>query len=284
MFGRRRKPAQSGGEPSRREATTLDQMVRSIASDKSRSRFIPRPPEVPPPRAVFQEVTDQLGVSLEAEGWRYAKSGPHATRRRGRLRLQATFGSSHLNVAGELVTLHITLVANDPDMAAWRTEQGLPTAGSPTVVARHLGHLLQPPRWLDWNLADASLRAATVEDIRRTLWDHGILYLDEVADLLESTDAEVHDVARLLSDEAAVELLIRRGDISAATGLIEHAVARFPPRGRVDFVTTLSKYRRDGLAEMELRRVKVGAWNALPFLAATFDLPVDLERLAALEP
>ncbi len=97
MWRRKRTERATG----RREASTLLEIVKQVADDKSVGRFRPRPQGAAPPREVFLGVVDAVVEPFAEGGWRYARSGPRISRRQGNVTSRVVFGSSSLNVAGE---------------------------------------------------------------------------------------------------------------------------------------------------------------------------------------
>ena len=193
----------------RREAGSLDDRVRQIAEDKRRadSNRLTRASSV---REVYLGVVDRLAEPLVRTGYRYARSGPHATRRLTHITSKVYFSSSHLNVAGELVVLHISLQVLDAQLGAWRRDQPTPRRTDDVVATWHLGHLLDPPRWLEWNLASARDRSATIADIETTLHDAGLEFIDVlVEDLLGAADPST--LAGRVDIEALIEYYVRAG-------------------------------------------------------------------------
>ena len=216
-------------------------------------------------------MVDHLAVPLVRTGYRYARSGPHATRRRTHISSKVYFSSSHLNVAGELVVLHISLQVLDAQLGTWRRDQPTPRRTDDVVATWHLGHLLDPPRWLEWNLASARDRSATIADIETTLHDAGLEFIDVlVEDLLGAADPST--LAGRVDIEALIEYYVRAGRRDETPALIDAALSRFHEQGRVHFVERVLRWRNEGLPRQQL----VGAPNSLAFLVVQFDLPVDL--------
>jgi hypothetical protein len=182
------------------------------------------------------------------------------------------FGSSSLNVPGELVSLHITLQAHDSELGKWRRAQATPRRHDDLITTRHLGHLLTPPRWLDWNLASNRDRPATTNDIRHTLSDPGLTFLDSLTtDLGDDPDAAT--LAARVDNESLIEYYIRAGRREETPPLIEAMLARFHERGRAHFASQVNTFRADGLPEHQV----LGEPNGLAFLVVQFDLPIDVE-------
>ena len=266
MFRRRRERV------ARREASTIDEMVQQIAEDKGRARFKPTEPGIERPREVFFSTVGSIAEPFVAQGFRYARSGPHLTRRANHVTSKVIFGSSNLNVPGELVSLHITLQAHDAELGKWRRAQDTPRRNDDLVGTRHLGHLLTPLRWLEWNLASPDDRPATTKDISVTLSGPGLKFLDSLAaDLGGGPDAAV--LAGRIDNESLIEFYVRDGRSAETPPLIEAMLDRFHERGRAHFVSQIHEFRRDGLPERQL----LGEPNGLAYLVVQFDLPVEVD-------
>ena len=182
------------------------------------------------------------------------------------------FGSSNLNVPGELVSLHITLQAHDSELGKWRRAQVTPRRHDDLVATRHLGHLLTPPRWLEWNLASTRDRLPTTKDIRDTLSDPGLTFLDSLTtDLVD--DPDVSTLAARVDSESLIEYHVRAGRPDETRPLIEAMLARFHERGRAHFASQVHAFRAGGLPEHQV----LGEPNGLAFLVVQFDLPIDVE-------
>lgn len=266
MFRRRRERV------ARREAATIDEMVQQIAQDKGRARFRPTEPGIERPREVFLAAVDSIAEPLVAQGFRYARSGPHLTRRTNHVTSKVLLGSSTLNVPGELVSLHVTLQAHDAELGKWRRTQAAPRRSDDLVATRHLGHLLTPGKWLEWNLASPYDRLATTKDISATLSDPGLKFLDSLAaDLGGGADAGI--LAGRVDNESLIEFYVRDGRSAETPPLIEAMLARFHERGRAHFVSQIREFRRDGLPKHQL----LGEPNGLAYLVVQFDLPVEVD-------
>ncbi|MCP3881771.1 MAG: hypothetical protein GY701_25790 [Sulfitobacter sp.] len=244
-------------------------MVTQIAHDKTRTRFQPRPAGAEIPREVFVAAAEDLAASLSTGGWRFAKSGPHITRRDGVVTTKAHFASSTLNVADELVALRVSFLIADRSHAAWRRGHEQPLRGDNIVATRHLGHLLEPPRWLEWNLADLDSRSATINDVRVTLAAAIESYVNPLTQLLQS-HSRPGELAGLVDDPSLIEYFVRH-DLSDQTApVIDAIIGRFAERGRQNFMTLVERYRSEGLPEAK----PTGVPGAIAYLVAQFDLPL----------
>ncbi|MER8404833.1 hypothetical protein [Mesorhizobium sp. M0959] len=70
------------------------------------------------PKQVFIDGCEQISMEFEPIGFRFAKSGPHASRRAGDWAFKISFQSNYLNVGGEYVELVVH---------AFRSERDVPT-------------------------------------------------------------------------------------------------------------------------------------------------------------
>jgi hypothetical protein len=258
--------------PARREARSIEELVGQIAEDKSRPRFRPAEPVVERPREVFLDAVRQLAMPLKELGFAYARSGPHASLRRGPVLAKVSFGSSHLNIPGELVNLHMGVGIHDRALGAWRKEQGQPRRTDDVVSTKHLGHLLRPPVWLEWNLANPKQRAATIADAATSLRHHGLPFLERITRLLSAVPPDAGQLAGLVDDEALVEYYVRSRKLGQAAHVVESILGKYHERGRSHFEARVSKFRSEGLPVHQTPGVPDG----LAFLVVRYDLPVRI--------
>jgi hypothetical protein len=149
----------------RKDQHTLDQVVAETAARKARAaaaRSEPRPAGAEAPRDVFLAATASICAALP--GFKYAKSGPHATRKAGPFTHTLAFQSSFHNVAGEHVRLCVHATVKSPALRAFRRAHGGPD--NDYAAGGQLGNLALPRRWIDWELADAARRDEALADIR----------------------------------------------------------------------------------------------------------------------
>src|SRR5438034_4241270 len=93
-----------------RKLTDLAAIIRRVLFRSQRAAEMRRsgaPAELPEPSAVFQDACAAIAQALQPDGFRYAKSGPHLTRKAGDFTHRISFQSSAHNVRGEYVALWI---------------------------------------------------------------------------------------------------------------------------------------------------------------------------------
>ncbi|MDF1595828.1 MAG: hypothetical protein P1T08_07005 [Acidimicrobiia bacterium] len=263
----KRKPGNAG----RRTAETTDELIRQIAQDKAIGRFAPRRPGVETPRAVFMSVVDAVAGHFSGSGWRYARSGPHLSRRDGDISARVEFVSNRLNVAGELVGLWVQIHLGDRTIGKWRKEIGQPLATGDEVARRHLGHLLDPPRWLEWNLVDSTIRPDATADIVETIEGAALPWIESMRRLLDGGLPNPTSLIGHVTELSLIEYLVRAGQLDEAGSVVGEAVERSHERAQGFFAERLGAFRRDGLPG----ELPAGGSALLAYAVIRFDLPVD---------
>jgi hypothetical protein len=117
------------------------------------------------PRQVFLNGCREISSAVEPMGFRFAQSGPHATRRVGDWTFQIRFQSDYLNIAGEYVAVIVHASVCNKSLKAWDERSAWPENARDWVAGGQLGNLRTPCQWLTWNIANLLTRQAELEDI-----------------------------------------------------------------------------------------------------------------------
>ncbi len=157
------------------------------------------------PRDAYLAVCEQVGAALAEDGFRYARSGQHATRKRGNWTDRVAFQSSHSNLAGSVVKVWVAATVSNSALGSWRSRTGSPFTG-PRVAGGHLGNLVAGG-WREWNVADPQKREQAVGEILLAVREIVLPYFSLVSDppalaaRLASSDVpllDLKDAAELL--------------------------------------------------------------------------------------
>jgi hypothetical protein len=197
---------------------------------RDRRRSIPEPPRTPPPepppgeekpREVFLAACAELARRLEPHEFRYAKSGPHMSRRRGELTFEVAFASSHYNVAGAHVGLTVYAGVLSNALRKWRLEQQTSRDGASSGVAGGMLQNLKPGMPIAmWDVADPHSRPGVLNDVQNAIEAAALPYFalfeDEHA-LIRRLEEHVVPCFYPLN---AIEWLLSRGAREAA---VRHA-------------------------------------------------------------
>jgi hypothetical protein len=134
------------------------------------------------PREIYLEACDLIAQNLTADGFEYARSGPHLTRKRGEWTDKILFQSSRHNAAGSVVKLWIYVRLANSAFRKWRKSAGSPLAGNPYIAGAQIGNLRSPPAWIEFNLASASRQAEIVVDATSSVREIGFPFIQLTSD------------------------------------------------------------------------------------------------------
>ena len=188
------------------------------------------------PRQVFADACKSIASELASSGFRYAKSGPYATKKLGDFTFQVLFSSSFRNTAGALVKLWISGTVYSKRLERWREDYPL-LHGADDVAGGQLGNLTDETVFNDWNLADANTRNAVIADANRLIADIAIPYFaqfDDVDAMIERV--VVTDVPSFTIDKV-LDFLMCFADAETARKAAQNFLDRRPDLA--------SNYRRD---------------------------------------
>jgi hypothetical protein len=101
----------------------LSDLFSNIALRKrqaAEARFAGTPSNVEHSSDVYAQSCARVAASLAEDGFRYAKSGPHLTKKNGDFSYRIAFQTSHNNIPGEHVALWMYASVRCPDLKRWR--------------------------------------------------------------------------------------------------------------------------------------------------------------------
>jgi hypothetical protein len=221
------------------------------------------------PAEVYANVCAQIAASFTEEGYRYAKSGPHLTKKTGDLTFRISFQSSHHNVPGRHICLRVAAVVRSKRLEEWRQAQ--PRAlRCDDWVAGGLIHLLGlRAAFIEWELADADARPAVIADAREVIRRVALPYLAAFTDPSRLIGAvEIGDVPAFQVGDA-VEFALCFSDKAHARKILQRFVTERP-----DLATAIreaeEKIRREGYP----RHLSTAYADQVAFLRAAYALAV----------
>lgn len=193
---------------------------------RKRRRSVPEPPHAPlpppppgeeKPRDVFLAACAELASRFEPRGFRYAKSGPHISRRQGEFTEEVAFASSHYNVAGQHVDLTLYAGIRSKELRRWRVEHR-PNDDDPSdhVAGGMLQNLGTEMPIASWELADPSSRPEVLDEIGTAIEEVALPYFA----LFEDGEALVRRLQLVPIPSfyalSAIEWLLARNESDAA--------------------------------------------------------------------
>ncbi len=198
------------------------------------------------PREVFLAACEEIASRFADQGFFYAPSRRHMTKRQGMFTYEISFGSSSKhNMAGVMVKLWIAGLVRSNELKRWRERQPVALPRGAAVAAGNLGNLRKRHRWLEWNLAERY--RFVIPRATRAIKKIALPYFG----LFENSDRLVERLRRGsipgLRPGDAVELLLMLGEEKAA---LEHGRAVLSTTYPVEaerYAERLRAFRQEGL-------------------------------------
>jgi hypothetical protein len=200
----------------------------------------PKREDAEKPRDVYLAACEAIARPFAQRGFRFARSGPHMTRREPPYAFEVGFGSSHYNVAGEYVQLTVAAMVYSRELRAWRIEAD-PQNDNQAVAGGWL-HLLVPgTSYFEWNVADPQMRASVVADVVRTIEAVALPYFEHFRDDEGLADRVRRAEVPMFTGLRAIEWLLWKDRREEA---LEHGRRLLPDAGRRRrYARMLERYR-----------------------------------------
>lgn len=119
------------------------------------------------PRSVYLDACKTIALSLTPFGFRFAKTGPRASRIVNGVTHRVQFQSDRNNLAGRHVGMLIHAGAENTALEQWLAASAWPFRPSGMLGGGQIGNLVEPHRWWKWQLADRAARPAQITDAIR---------------------------------------------------------------------------------------------------------------------
>lgn len=200
------------------------------------------------PRSVYLAACPSIAADFLQDGYKYARSGPHFSRKGSPFSFRISFQSSHHNVPGEHVALSLAGRVTSGGLKAWRTRQAT-AHRKDDWVAGGMGHLLGTSlAYVEWDLANAAERAATIADLKRFVREVVMTYFARFSDpgqvIKELTCGEMP----AMELACAIEFALCFGTFGDAQRILdgiigEHAELRVPA------LEAVARFREKGIPE-----------------------------------
>ena len=196
------------------EHRPLKRKRRRSVPEPPREHPLPPPPGEDVPRDVFLAAAANLAERFVERGFRYAKSGPHISRRCGEFTFLVHF-ANHYNLRGVEIELTLYAGVESNRLRRWRQEHWPPDwppskQASTKVAGSMLQNLGVEMPITHWN-ADPNERAAILDELKAAITDVALPYFA----LFEDADALVSRLQVVPIDSfgalSAIEWLLSHG-------------------------------------------------------------------------
>jgi hypothetical protein len=215
-------------------------------SDAAKARRKGRDKAAEPSAEVYADSCARIASAFENDGFRYAKSGPHMTRRRNGFAEKVVFQTSYHNIPGQHVSLSVAANVRSKKLKEWRNSQPV-SLRKDDWVGGGMIHLLGTNQvYLTWELADPESREDTIADVVDTIRCFALPYFDHFQNipaclgLLAEYNLPTMDIGNV------VEFTLCFGTQEQAQGILDRFLSE---RGDLAdaIVEAKEKMRRQGL-------------------------------------
>jgi len=129
------------------------------------------------PRDVFLTACARISGKLQADGFSYARSGPHATRRDGPWKFTLRFQSGRI---GTYFSIHYSV--HNRDFLAWRSRFGESTGFHDMVAGMNLGFLSPVRNWVTYDVEDPIRRSDALSLALADIRNHALPFFQHFKD------------------------------------------------------------------------------------------------------
>ena len=130
---------------------------------------------------IYSNACAEIAANFADRGYRFAKSGPHASRSSDSYKFEIGFHSSFRNSAGAFVALIVSCGVYSKRLEEWRGSQEL-IVTSDCVASGQIGNLTDDVTSSEWNLADTESRVETISNIVSTIESVALPYFSQFDD------------------------------------------------------------------------------------------------------
>jgi hypothetical protein len=181
-----------------------------------------------PPRQVFLDACCEISSRLEL-GFRFAKSGPHASRRTGDWTFKIFFQSNYLNAGGEYVELVVHASVYNKAIREWDERNGWPANASDWIAGGELGNLRTPRHWRTWDIANPLTRQAEIANIVANVQTTVLPFFERFGAPRKLAEQLAHsEIPGFTSPQNAVRFVFWQLGPEAAENCMSYWVARLP--------------------------------------------------------
>lgn len=171
--------------PIRRVVHSIEELLRRTAAEKrdaAVARARGRDSTAEPSSDVYEASCAEIASHFSSLGFRYAKSGPHFSKRSGDFTFKVSFQSSYHNIPGRHVALRVAANVASRSLKAWRAQHPHPFRNGDFVAGGLLGNLLDDHPYIEWDLGGRRKRTRVVADIVEGIQTIALPYFERFSD------------------------------------------------------------------------------------------------------
>jgi hypothetical protein len=228
------------------EEVFADTAARKAAAAKARA--IDSNGTTEPSRDVYLNACREIAGAFVGDGYKFVKSWPHFTKKGGPFNYRIAFQSSHNNIRGQHVVLWMHANVLSPQLRHWRRQQSHPHRNDDWVAGGMVHLLSRRHAMIEWELADASTRGATIEDAIQFVRTEVFPYFHKFSDPATLIEKLCTEDVNAFGVASSVELALCFGSRERAQRILDRYVAQRPDlRDKIE--TETQTIRRGGFPE-----------------------------------
>jgi hypothetical protein len=197
------------------------------------------------PRDIYAAACAEIGSHFTDQGYRFAKSDPHVSRKSDPFRFEIAFQSSFRNVRGAVVKLWVSGSVYSKQLEKWRCAQPRIT-NTDYVAGGQIGNLVNETIASDWNLADPHSRHDTISNIIAAIESVVLPYFSQFDDVSTLSDAMLNRDIPSMTIDRVIEFLMCFADAETARVAAVNFLQRRPNLVR-SYARDYQRYAERGL-------------------------------------
>ena len=236
----------------RHEYRSREEISRVIAERKTaaaRSRAAGRRDDVESSRDVYLECCAAVSERFAEDGFRFAKSGPHMSRRSGRFRFLVSFSTTYHNIPGEYVQVGLYARAESRSLKKWRDEQQRAGRSDGWIAGGISNAFVDEAMPVHWNVADRDTRDETCDEIAAYIRANLVAWFalfDDVDGLIDRLSLEHVPAFAWIHLSDPIEFAMCFGSTEHAVRIF-HRLIRERQIDMAEVHELIAAFRRDGL-------------------------------------
>ncbi len=209
---------------------------------------------------VMEGACAQVAQAFAEQGFRWARSGLHFSRKQGGFTHIVSFQADSENTSGLHVGVSMHVRVKSAELARWREAQGVTTGDH--VWAAQVGYLSPAHEYLKWQLADPASRTAEVASMVATVRELALPAL-EVCSSKEQLSLHLLERREITwIEDWAVDIALWLGNKPAAEALLQQYLMS-SPRVEPQFAACVAHECQSRSPSRPDHRLHALAWVAL---------------------
>ena len=200
---------------------------------------------------VYSKSCAALAKTFEKDGFTYAKSGPHFSKKSGQTRYIVSFQSSVNNIPDEYVALRMASIVRSKRLKEWRNSQSRPLRSDDWVAGGLVNRICEDIFYLEWDLSDKRTREDTLADVESLIRNRVLPWFNQFENPSELIETLTKQSIPAIDIGDSVEFASCYGSMDSAQKILDRFV-----QDRVDLIdeirSSIERYSTAGIPHYQL--------------------------------